>query len=157
MQMTFATGARRAAALGAALIGALAGVPSSARADSVSQVRTVYRAVLSAEYFGPASGVCSRLTPTGRASFAPDRGGTCTQAFASEQHVLRHKVPGVDDSGYTPAQWRAVVDGALAGLKVTVSGSRASAVGPYGIPGRTRLVRVGGRWLFDTYPPSIEP
>ena len=61
-----------------------------------------------------------------------------------------------DYNFYTPAQWRQVVDQVMAALEVTVDGSTASAVGPSGIPGRTRLVRVGGRWLFATYPPSIE-
>ncbi|HEV3322681.1 MAG TPA: hypothetical protein VG147_10920 [Solirubrobacteraceae bacterium] len=33
----------------------------------------------------------------------------------------------------------------------------ATAIGPSGIPGQTTLVRVNGRWLFSSYPPSIEP
>jgi hypothetical protein len=134
----------------------LALAPAGAAASSATQVRSVYRAVLSAEYFGPSSAVCGRLSASGRASFTAGGGGTCSHAFATQQHVLRHKVPGVDDSGYTPAQWRQVVDQVMAALKVTVNGSTASAIGPSGIPGRTRLVTVGGRWLFTTYPPSVQ-
>jgi hypothetical protein len=129
--------------------------PAGATASPLTQVRSVYRTVLTAEYFGPSSAVCGRLTSSGRASFTAGGGGTCPHAFITQQHVLRHKVPGVDDSGYTPAQWRQVVDQVMAALKVTVTGSTGSAIGPSGIPGRTRLVKVGGRWLFTTYPPSV--
>jgi hypothetical protein len=134
----------------------LAASPASAATSPRSQVRSVYRAVLTAEYFGPASGVCARLTASGRAAFTAGGGGTCPHAFATQQHVLRHKVAGVDDSGYTPTEWRQVVDQVMGALEVTVDGSKASAVGPSGIPGRTRLVAVGGRWLFTSYPPSVE-
>jgi hypothetical protein len=140
----------------AAIIGAAA-VPAQASASTLSQVRTVYRSVLTAEYFGPSSGVCGRLTASGRASFTAGGGGTCAHVFATEQHVLRHKEAGVDDSGYTPAQWRTVVNQVMAMLTVTRHGStKASAIGPSGIPGRTRLVKTGGRWLFTTYPPTIQ-
>jgi hypothetical protein len=141
--------------LGLGLTGSGA-LPAAAAASPLSQVRTVYRSVLEAEYFGPASGVCSRLTASGRASFTAGGGGTCAHAFAAQQHVLRHKVPDVDDSGFTPTQWRGEVDQVMATLKVTVHGSTASAIGPSGIPGRTVLVRVAGRWMFTTYPPSIQ-
>lgn len=147
---------RRAVLGWAAAIVGLGTLPAGAVASPLTQVRAVYRGVLSAEYFGPSSAVCGRLTSSGRASFAAGGGGTCSHAFITQQHVLRHKVPGVDDSGYTPVQWRQVVDQVMAALRVTVSGSTALAIGPSGIPGRTRLVKVGGRWLFTTYPPSIE-
>lgn len=127
----------------------------AAAASSGSQVRSVYRSVLEAEYFGPSAGVCDRLTARGRAAYTAGGGGTCPHAFAAEQRVLHHKIPGVDDSGYTPVQWRTVVDQVMANLRVSLSGSKASVVGPYGIPGRTQLTRVGGRWLFTTYPPSV--
>jgi hypothetical protein len=135
---------------------ALAAAAAGAPANPLTQVRSVYRGVLDAEYFGPSGGVCGRLTASGRAAFTAGGGGTCSAAFAAQRRVLSHKVPGVDDSGYTPAQWRQVVDRVMAALEVTIGGSRASAIGPSGIPGRTRLVRAGGRWLFTTYPPSIE-
>jgi hypothetical protein len=147
---------RRALAVSAAAAFSVAAPPAGAVASSLTQVRMVYRGVLTAEYFGPSSRVCGRLTATGRAAFTAGGGGTCPHAYATERKVLRHKVPGVDDSGYTPKQWRGVVDQVMADLKVTVSGSKASAVGPSGIPGRTRLVRAGGRWFFTTYPPSIQ-
>jgi hypothetical protein len=135
-------------------------VPATAAATAASGdhgVRAVYRSVLTAEYFGPARAVCSRLTARGRHSFTAGGAGTCKRAFRAQQHVLRHKTPGVDNSGFTPAQWRQVVANVMAHLTVTVHGSHASAIGPSGIPGRTRLVRVRGRWLFDSYPPSIQP
>lgn len=133
-----------------------AAVPAQASASPLLEVRAVYRSVLDAEYFGPSSALCGRLTATGRAAFTAGGGGSCTQAFAAQQRVLRHRVPGVDDSGYTPAQWREVVDRVMAALKVTVRGTRASAIGPSGIPGRTELVHAGGRWLFTSYPPSVQ-
>jgi hypothetical protein len=143
-------------AAAALAVAGLAALPAGAAASPLSQVRTVYRGVLSAEYFGPSSAVCGRLTASGRASFTAGGGGTCPHAYATQRQVLRHKVPGVDDSGYTPKQWRGVVDRVMANLEVTLSGSKASAVGPSGIPGRTRLARIGGRWFFTTYPPTIE-
>jgi hypothetical protein len=132
-------------------------VRAQAAAGPAGEVRTVYRSVLSAEYFGPASAVCGRLSARGRASFSAGGQRSCTQAFAAEQHVLRHPIAGVDDSGYSPAQWRQVVDRVMGRLTVTVHGSRASAIGPSGIPGQTDLVKAGGRWVFTGYPPSIEP
>ncbi|HEY5197880.1 MAG TPA: hypothetical protein VIJ51_12725 [Solirubrobacteraceae bacterium] len=150
-------GATFAAVLIAAALAGPVGVPAQASASSLSQVRTVYRGVLTAEYFGPSSGVCGRLSASGRASFTAGGGGTCAHVFATEQHVLRHKVPGVDDSGYTATQWRQVVDQVMAMLTVTLHGAtKASAIGPSGIPGRTHLVKTGGRWLFTSYPPTIE-
>jgi hypothetical protein len=151
-----AVGGRLIGPLTGLLVAIAAALPPAAAASSLTQVRSVYRSVLTAEYFGPASTVCSRLTATGRASFEAGGGGTCAHAFALQQHVLRHRVPGVDDSGYSPTAWRQVVAEVVAALKITVHGARASAIGPSGIPGLTRLEKVGGRWLFTTYPPSIE-
>ena len=62
--------------------------------------------VLTAEYFGPASAVCSRLTASGVNSFTAGGQGTCRHAFDAVQSVLRHKTPGVDDSGFTAREWR---------------------------------------------------
>lgn len=122
-----------------------------------AQVRAVYRSVLTAEYFGPASAVCSRLTASGVKSFTAGGEGTCRHAFNDLQHVLRHKTPGVDDSGFTAREWRVEVAEVMARLKLSIHGTRATAIGPSGIPGQTTVVRVNGRWLFSSYPPSIEP
>src|ERR1700690_950741 len=138
----------RARAIGVSLVLAASGAASGATAAEASggataQVRSVYQSVLSAEYFGPASAVCSRLTAAGVKSFTAGGAGTCQNAFAQEQHVLRHKTKGVDDSGYTAAQWRSVVKSVMAHLKVSVHGSHASAIGgESGIPGKTTLVEV---------------
>ncbi len=112
--------------------------------------------MLLAEYFGPASAVCSQLTPAGLKSYTAAGAKSCRAAFAQDQQVLRHKTKGVDDSGYTAAQWRKVVADVISHLKVSVSGTRASAIGgDSGIPGRTTLVLVSGNWLFSSYPPSV--
>ncbi len=136
---------------------ALTMVPeASASTSPVRQVRTVYRRVLTAEYFGPARAVCSRLTASGRRSFTVGY-PSCFAAFKAQQHILRHKTPGIDNSGYTPRQWRRTVNRVMAHLKVHVHGVRAAAIGPSGIPGRTTLVKRSRGWLFSSYPPSIEP
>jgi len=149
----------RATAVAAALaltLGAGVGV-ASASSGAVTQVRAVYRTVLSAEYFGPASAVCSHLTAAGVKSFTAGGAGTCTHAFDQEQHVLRHKTKDVDDSGYTAAEWRMEVNFVMDHLKVTVHGSHATAIGSEsGIPGQTTLVKVAGKWLFNSYPPSVQ-
>ncbi len=136
-------------------------VVASGAADATgagaTQVRAVYRSVLNAEYFGPASVLCSRLTASGLKSFTAGGQGTCLRAFDAQQHVLRHKTRGVDSSGFTARQWRAEVTEVMGMLKVVVHGTRASAIGPSGIPGKTTLVEIGGKWLFSSYPPSIEP
>ncbi len=48
---------------------AMSGATASAASGSGPQIRAVYRSVLTAEYFGPASAVCSRLTANGVNSF----------------------------------------------------------------------------------------
>jgi hypothetical protein len=138
-----------------AAVGAEAAAGST---DAVAQVRAVYRSVLTAEYFGPASGECSHLTAAGVRSFTAGGAGSCRHAFDEQQHVLRHKMKGVDDSGYTAAQWRQVVNSVMGHLKVSVRGSHATAIGDgSGIPGQTTLVRIDSKWLFNSYPPSIQP
>lgn len=135
-----------------------AAAAAQASGGAVSEVRAVYRTVLRAEYFGPASAVCSNLTAAGVKSFTAGGIGSCRQAFEQTQHLLRHKTKGVDDSGYTPRRWRRVVSTVMAHLKVRVRGTRATAIGGQsGIPGQTTLVEVDGTWRFSSYPPSIEP
>jgi hypothetical protein len=137
---------------------AAGGAVAEASSSALTQVRAVYRSVFTAEYFGPASAVCTALTASGVKSFTAGSTGTCQQAFAEQQHVLKHKTKDVDDSGYTPAQWREVVSSVMAHLKVSIHGKRASAIGgESGIPGKTTLVEVSGKWLFNSYPPSIQP
>lgn len=155
---TLRTGALTAVVGVIAVVGLGAGASASASGTSaVAQVREVYRQVLSAEYFGPASAVCSRLTASGVRSYTAGGEPNCPAAFKSQQHILRHKTRGVDDSGYTPRQWRAEVNTVMAHLEVSVHGSRSSAIGLSGIPGRTTLVKVDGLWKFSSYPPSVEP
>ena len=138
---------------------AVSGATASAAGGSPkAQVRAVYRSVLTAEYFGPASAVCSRLTRNGVRAFTAGNQTSCRHAFDVQQHVLRHKTPGVDDSGYTAHQWRTeIVASVMAHLKVSIDGTNASAIGPSGIPGKTTFVMINGKWLIDSYPPSIEP
>lgn len=136
---------------------AAAAAPAESSTTAVSQIRAVYRTVLNAEYFGRSSAACSRLTAAGVRSFTAGGMTTCAKAFDAQQHTLRHKIKGVDDSGYSPAQWRAVVKTVMAHLKVNVHGSHATAIGGQsGIPGQTKLVKVNGKWLFNSYPPSIQ-
>lgn len=125
--------------------------PAEAAADArAPQVRALYRKVLTAEYFGPASAVCSSLTAAGVRSFTGGR-GSCTRTFDEQQHVLEHKTPGDDDSGLSPSAWRALVSSFMAHLTVTIKGSRATATAQYGL-GATTLTRVKGQWLFDVCP-----
>jgi hypothetical protein len=151
--------ATAAAVVAAAIASAAVAAPVAAAAASpVTQVRVLYRAVLTAEYFGPASAVCWKLTAAGERSFTAGGFSTCTAAFKAMQHTLRHRTPGVDDSGFTPAQWRAEVTTVMNHLRVTVHGARASAIGTQsGIPGRTTLVREAAGWRFSSYPPTIQP
>lgn len=138
---------------------ALVGAPqASGSSRPVRQVRSVYRKVLTAEYFGPASAVCSRLAASGKRAFTAGGARNCVAAFKAQQHILKHKTRGIDNSGYTPKEWRRVVNRVMAHLRVRVHGSRASAVGGQsGIPGKTTLIKRSRGWLFTSYPPSIEP
>jgi hypothetical protein len=126
-------------------------------APAVTQIKSVYRAVLTAEYFGPASELCSNLTRRAVKYFTlGDPGHGCVYVFKKQQHALTHKIPDEDDTGYSPTQWRGLVVEILDHLKVTVHGTHATAIGgDSGIPGQTDLVEVNGRWLFNDYPPSI--
>jgi hypothetical protein len=158
----FATPMRRQALLLATAVVACVALVSSAQANASSgparQVRTVYREVLTAEYFGPASAVCSRLAASGRRAFTAGGARNCVAAFEAQQHILKHKTRGIDNSGYTPTQWRRIVNRVMTHLIVRVHGSRASAVGGQsGIPGKTTLIRRSRGWLFTSYPPSIQP
>jgi hypothetical protein len=152
---------RAAAITVALLLAASVGLAAAADAQSsgpaVTQIKSVYRAVLSAEYFGPASGVCSNLTAKGVAQFTlPAKDGSCTHAFDQLQHALTHKIPDEDDTGYTPSQWRGLVIEIVNHLKVSVHGEKATAIGGQsGIPGQTVLIDVDGHWLFNSYPPSL--
>jgi hypothetical protein len=137
-------------------MGVMTGGVADAATGPRAEVRAVYRSVLLAEYFGPASAVCSRLTARGVKSFTAGGQGTCTHAFDEQRSVLRHKTRGVDDSGFTPRSWRTVVAQVMAQLRLSVHGAHATAIGPSGIPGQTSLVKVNGRWLFNSYPPSIQ-
>ncbi len=92
-----------------------------------------------------------------RSGHPPGGQGSCRHAFDALQHVLRHKTAGVDDSGFTARGWRMQVAQVMAHLTLSIHGAHATAIGPSGIPGQTTLVRVNGRWLFSSYPPSIEP
>ena len=131
---------------------------AQASTRAVLRVRAVYRTVLTAEYFGPASGVCSHLTDAAVRSFTSGGLGTCRRAFAEVQHTLRRKARNVDNAGYTPNQWHEVVAAAMSDLNVHVHGARATAIGGQtGIQRRIRLVQVGGRWLLNSTPPSVGP
>ncbi|HEY5318851.1 MAG TPA: hypothetical protein VIJ20_12755 [Solirubrobacteraceae bacterium] len=139
--------------------GAMDAAAAQASSPAVTAVRAVYRTVLTAEYFGPGSAVCSHLTAAGVKSFTAGGAGTCKHAFQQQQqqHMLKHKIKDDDNSGYTPTQWRQEVSFVMAHLKVSVHGAHASAIGgESGIPGRTTLVEVGGKWLFSSYPPSVQ-
>jgi hypothetical protein len=141
-----------------AAAGAAPGGAAASSGAAATKVRAVYRTVLEAEYFGPASTVCSRLTARAVKSYTAGGAGTCAKAFEQQQHVLRHKTKFVENSGYTPAGWRREVNSVMAHLKVSVHGRRATAIGGQsGIPGQTKLLEVKGRWLFDSYPPSVQP
>jgi hypothetical protein len=160
MRARLITAACALAVASAATGASVAGAHAPARAASspaVSQIRAVYRTVLTAEYFGTASAECSRLTAAGVKSFTGGGMTTCTKAFDAQQHGLKHKIKDDDNSGYTPSQWRSVVASVMAHLKVSVHGSHASAIGGQsGIPGLTNLIRVNGKWLFNSFPPSVQ-
>jgi hypothetical protein len=141
----------------AVVLALLCAAVADASNPAVTQIRAVYRTVLTAEYFGHASAECSRLTAAGVKAFTAGGGGTCTKVFDTQQFGLKHKIKGDDNSGYTPAAWRSVVKTVMAHLKVSVHGTHATAIGGQsGIPGLTKLVKVKGKWLFNSYPPSVQ-
>ena len=145
-----------AAAAGGLMVSALV-VPSVAIAASpTSAIRAKYRTVLTAEYFGPASAVCRNLTAAGVRSFtAAMPGESCTAAYDQLHHILHHKQPDNDNSGYTAKAYRTVVAEFMSSLKISVHGMHASVHGPSGL-GASKLVESGGHWRFSAYPPTVE-
>ncbi|MEA2197340.1 MAG: hypothetical protein QOJ25_1391 [Solirubrobacteraceae bacterium] len=141
-------------ALAAIVLVLIGSAVAQASGGAVTRIRAVYRAVLTAEYFGPARAVCSHLTRAGVRSFTAGRTTTCGQAFREAQRTLTHKSKNVDNAGYTRAEWRAVITTAMAHLKVRIHGRHATATGG---PGQTKLVNIDNRWLVDSYPPSVGP
>jgi hypothetical protein len=145
----------RAAVIGGLAISGLA-LPSAAAASPAAAIRAEYRAVLTAEYFGPARVVCGNLTAAGVRSFtAAAPGQSCTAAYDQLRHILHHKQPDNDNSGYTAKAYRSVVAEFMANLSISVHGNRASVHGPSGL-GPSKLVKVDGRWRFSAYPPTVE-
>lgn len=136
----------------------LAGASAAgASTGAASRIRSVYGAVLNAEYFGPASGVCSHLSRSGVRSYTSGGKASCARAFIDQQRTLTTTTKNVDNTGYTPTQWQQVVSTVMANLRVKVHGKRARVTGGQsGIAGKT-LVDVKGRWLFVTAPPSVGP
>jgi len=143
-------------AVAAVSVCVLALPPLAAAASPASAIRTVYRTVLTAEYFGPASAVCGNLTAAGiRAFTAAVPGQSCTAAYDQLHHTLHHKQPDNDNSGYTAKAYRNAIATFMANLKTSVHGTHASVHGPSGL-GPSKLVEVGGHWRFSAYPPTVE-
>ena len=137
-------------------VSVLALPPLAAAASPAAAIGAVYRAVLTAEYFGPANAVCGHLTAAGvRAFTAGAPGQSCTAAYDQLHHTLHHKQPDNDNSGYTAKAYRSTVATFMANLKTSVHGTRASVHGPSGL-GPSKLVEVGGHWRFSAYPPTVE-
>jgi hypothetical protein len=111
-------------------------LPTAAMAASGTvAVSSVYRTVLTAEYFGPVNAVCGNLTAAGVRSFttaAPTEG--CKAAYDQLHHVLHRKQPDNDNSGYTAKAYRSVVAEFMANL----------------------TIHVNGHWRFSSYPPTVE-
>jgi hypothetical protein len=124
---------------------------------AASQIKSVFQTVLTAEYFGPASSVCSHLTAKGVAEWTsyPGNGHTCIQAFDLLRHDLTHRIAGDENSGYSTRQWRSVVHEIVSTLTVSVHGESGTAVGQSGIPGETALVDINGHWTFNSPPPIV--
>ena len=145
-----------AAAVGGLTVSGLLLPPAATAASPAAAIRAKYRTVLTAEYFGPASAVCANLTPAGVRSFtAAAPGESCTAAYDQLHHILHHKQPDNDNSGYTAKAYRSVVATFMTNLKISVHGKRASVHGPSGL-GASKLVEVGGDWRFSAYPPTVE-
>jgi hypothetical protein len=145
-----------AAAIGGLAVFGLVLPPAATAASPAAAVRGKYRTVLTAEYFGPASAVCGNLTAAGVRSFtAAAPGESCTAAYDQLRHILHHKQPDNDNSGYTAKAYRSVVAEFMAHLSISVHGARASVHGPSGL-GASKLVEVAGQWRFSAYPPTVE-
>ena len=145
-----------ATALAVVSVSVLALPPLAVAASPAARIRAVYRTVLTAEYFGPASAVCGNLTAAGRRAFTaalPRR--SCTAAYNQLHHTLHHKQPDNDNSGYTAKAYRSTVAMFMANLKISVRRMRASVHGPSGL-GPSKLVEVRGHWRFSAYPPTVE-
>ena len=150
------TGRTLAATAVAVSVSVLALSPLAAAASPAATVRTVYRTVLTAEYFGPANAVCGNLAAAGiRAFTAAAPGQSCTAAYNQLHHTLHHKQPDNDNSGYTAKAYRSTVATFMANLTISVHGTRASVHGPSGL-GPSKLVEAGGHWRFSAYPPTVE-
>ena len=139
-------------------LGGGAALPAAmASPTAASQIKSVFQTVLTAEYFGPASSVCSHLTAKGVAEWTsyPGNGHTCIQAFDLLRHDLTHRIAGDENSGYSTRQWRSVVHEIVSTLTVSVHGESGTAVGQSGIPGETALVDINGHWTFNSPPPIV--
>jgi hypothetical protein len=157
MLTSMGTGRTFVATAVAAVSVSVVGLPPLAAAGTPAPaIRAVYRTVLTAEYFGPASAVCGNLTAPGIQAFTTAAPGqSCTAAYAQLHHTLHHKQPDNDNSGNTPKAYRSTVATFMANLKISVDHARASVHGPPGL-GASRLVKVGGHWRFSAYPPTVE-
>jgi hypothetical protein len=82
-------------ALGSAVASGIAsGAASrSTRAATVRAVRSEYRWVALAEFFGPASAVCGQLTTSGLRDYSRGAAG-CAKVFATNQRALALKLGG---------------------------------------------------------------
>jgi hypothetical protein len=146
-----------AALMGALLVATATTVASANTSGAASQVKAVYKSVMLAEYFGPQSAVCGKLTSEGVKEFKLETAtSSCAKAFKANQHVLTHKQPDNDNSGYSKSEWRTVVKQFVSALKVRIHGSKASVTGPSNL-GDAKLVNVGGDWLVASGPPSPGP
>lgn len=101
-------------------------IASAHTSTAASKVKAVYKSVMLAEYFGPQSAVCGNLTSEGVKEFKLETAtSSCAKAFKANQHVLKHKQPGNDNSGYSKPEWRTAVKQFVSALKVRIHGSKA--------------------------------
>jgi hypothetical protein len=125
-------------------------VARSSAVAAVAAVKSEYRAVALAEYFGSAGQVCSALTVSGVRAYTRGQ-DSCAVIFRFDQRSLNAKYGGASAS-FGARTWRAEVAAAVAGLKVDVRGHRATAVDATHVFKRTTLVEVVGKrppWLAD--------
>ena len=122
-----------ATAVAAVSLSVLASAPLAAAASPPAAIRAVYRTVLTAEYFGPATAVCGNLTAAGIRAFtaaAPEQ--SCTAAYDQLHHTLHHKQPDNDNSGYTAKAYRSTVTTFMANLKISVRERARPSTDPRG-------------------------